>query len=116
MFWYRIDFRDNDSRFCEIGIPVDVLKTDIENGELVCVNRSLLLFPKKGPEGKDGMGAAQAKDINPLYMVCNQEYINTKLIKSFGVVDVESNIWKSIAESALGEKHIMTPSKSLLVP
>ena len=116
MSWYRCDFRDGDSKFYEIDIPVDDLISAIIHSSILQTNRSLVLFTHKGPDGKDGLAAAQLKDMNPSYIVCKEEYINTKYIKSFGVVDINNDAWKQISEKALGEKHILTPKKSLLVP
>jgi len=116
MNWYRCDFKDGDSKFYEIDESVDGFTTSIIHGSLLKTKRSLVLFPHKGPDGKDGLAAAQLKDMNPIYIVCKEEWINTECIKSFGVVDTDNDAWKQISEKALGEKHILTPKKSLLVP
>jgi hypothetical protein len=111
--WYRIDFRDNDSKFYEID-DTDI-GLSIINKDLIKVKRSFAVFPHKGKDGKEGLAAAQIKDMNPMYLVCNAEYINTSFIKSFGVVDTDSNAWKQISENALGENRILTPNKSIVL-
>lgn len=121
--WFRIDFNDSDSKFYEIdtkdnGIThggSDSFRSAITKNDLIQVKRSLVLFSHKGPDGKDGLAAAQLKDMNPMYIVCKEEWINTECIKSFGVVDTDNDAWKQISEKALGEKHIITPKKSLLL-
>lgn len=113
--WFRIDFNDGDSKFYEIDTKEGGLRCAIVDGDLMQTKKSLVLFPYKGPDGKDGLAAAQLKDMNPMYIVCKEEFINAKYIKSFGVVDINNDAWKQIAEKALGEKRILTPNKSLLL-
>lgn len=115
MNWYRFDFSDGDSKFYEIDKSPDDLRELIVVESLILVSRSLVLFPHKSPDGKDGLAAAQLKDVNPMYIVCEQEFVNTKHIKSLGVVNIENEAWKQISEKALGERHILTPNKSLLL-
>jgi len=115
MSWYRVDFKDGDSKFFEIDKSPDDFRELITVDAIIPVERSLVLFPHKGEGGKDGLAAAQLKDMNPLYLVCQKEFINTKHIKSFGVVDTDNDAWKQISEKALGERHILTPKKSLLL-
>ena len=114
--WYRLDFSDGDSKFYEINMCVDDFKDMVSNKSLIQTERSLVLFPHKGENGKDGLAAAQLKDMNPMFLVCKKEFINTSQIKSFGIVDTKNEAWRQISEKALGEKHILTPKKSLLVP
>jgi len=115
MQWYRIDMNDGDSKFYEIDATIEKLKDLIMGGYLIQVNRSLVLFPHKDTQGKDGLAAAQLKDMNPTFIVCNEEWIVGKHIKGFGVVNIENEAWKQISEKALGERHILTPKKSLLL-
>jgi hypothetical protein len=115
MNWYRCDFTDGDSKFFEIDKSPDELRELVVIDALVPISRSLVLFPHKGENGKDGLAAAQLKDMNPLYLVCKEEFVNCKHIKSFGIVDVNNDAWKQIAEKALGERRILTPNKSLLL-
>ena len=116
MNWYRCDFKDGDSKFYEINMSLNEFEDAILHKLLIQVERSLVLFPHKSPDGKDGLAAAQLKDVNPMYIVCAKEIINTNYIKSFGVVDISNEAWKQICEKALGERHILTPKKNLLVP
>lgn len=113
--WFRIDFNDGDSKFYEIDTKEGGLRCAIVDGDLMQVKKSLVLFPHKSPDGKDGLAAGQLKDMNPMYIVCEEEWINTKYVKSFGVVDTDNDAWKQIAEKALGERHILTPKKNLLL-
>lgn len=115
MNWYRIDMNDGDSKFYEIDKTTKDLRDLILDADLILVNRSLILFPHKDPQGKDGLAAAQLKDMNPMFIVTNEEWINAKNIKGFGVVDINNEAWRQISEKALGEKHILTPKKNLLL-
>lgn len=115
MQWYRIDMSDGDSKFYEIDATIKDLRGLIMDNDLIPVTRSLVLFPHKDPQGKDGLAAAQLKDMNPMFIVTNEEWIVGKHIKGFGVVNVSNEAWKQIAEKALGEKRILTPNKSLLL-
>jgi len=117
--WVRIDFKDGDSKLYDIpGIDTLNPATDelirwIKEKEIISIDRSLIIFPHGNPQK---ISAAQAKDLNPVFGVCKEEFINCGEIKSFGIVDTSSEIWEKLCAPALGEKTILTPNKKLELP
>ena len=112
--WLRIDFKDGDSKLFDIPLrDLDQFIDLIEKKQIINADRLLMIFPHGTPQK---LSALQLKDMNPLYSICKQEFINSGEIKSFGVVDESSNVWKKICAPALGETSIITPDKKLELP
>lgn len=113
--WIRCDFDDDNSKFISIISTFEEFSQSVLRGDLIEAQKSMIFFPHKGKDGKEGLAAIQLKDSSPLYMVCKQEWVNTKYIRSFGIVDEDANAWKIIVEKATGEKQILTPNKEIFL-
>lgn len=115
MNWYRINTSDGNSAFYEIDLSVNKMFEEIEGNHAIKVNRMIILVPQDH-NGKQGVMAIQRKEIDPMSRCCDEskEFICPSNIISFGLVNVESEIWDKISESALRESKIIKPK--LLVP
>lgn len=112
--WLRIDLI-NQNKLVETDLSLTTIEELVKTGGLIKIKRSLVLVPHQGEGEQKGLAAIQPKDAHPLYTICNDEFISAGSICSFGVVDEESDTWKMIAEKGLGEKHIITPSKKIVL-
>jgi hypothetical protein len=117
MNWYRIDFTgESQSLLCKINADCSQLSNMIAQDQSIKVEQQLVMFQHPpGEDGKPKINFIKLKDMHPLYKVCNQEYIMANQIRSFGLVDENTSMWKLIKESALGEPSIITPGKNISV-
>ena len=115
MNWYRINTSDGNSAFYEINLSTDEMFEDIEGNHAIKINRIIILVPQE-QNGKQGIMATQRREIDPMFRCCDEdrEFICPSSIISFGLVDVENEIWNKISESALHESKIIKPK--LMVP
>jgi len=115
MNWYRINTSDGNSAFYEIDLSVNGMFEEIEGNHAIKVNRTIILVPQEH-EGKQGIMAIQRREIDPMSKCCDAsaEFICPSNIISFGLVDIDGEIWGKISESALHESKIIKPK--LVVP
>ncbi len=113
MTWYRIDLAAGGSRFVEIDMNKENLVRVMDKGEVIRVGRQMMMIPT----AQDKLSPVLLEKISPLVASCHKEdeYLNTSHIITFGVVDVESDLWKQIREGVLGESVIATAPKGLIV-
>lgn len=107
--WTRIDLDDGSQKICEIEGTVSTLRTKIEESMPIKVNRQIISIPTKGQNDQPSLAFVELKNAHPVFSICEEEWINGRNIRSFGIIDESSNMWKRIKESATGEQQILTP-------
>ncbi len=114
MYWYRVDLTGGGSRFVEINLEPNAFHTAIERGDLILVHKQVMMIQV----AENQMTFVTLDKLSPLLKTCkaDSEFLNTKHIICYGLVDTNTDIWKSVRQGALGESPIVTPNQGLITP
>ncbi len=112
MNWFRIDV-GGTSRFIEAQLSFDEFHHRMTQGAPIKIARQVVPIPHE-----KGVGFHLMDKANLLVGSCHldQEYINPSHIISFGLVDIDSDLWKVVRQHALGEAVIATQDKGVILP
>ncbi len=117
MNWFRIDLKSGGARFIETNLEFKDFMSLVVERRLIPVRRQVLPIPIQNGQNNQLTFAVMDK-VNPLMSSCKPDtnYIVSTDIVGFGEVDTDTDLWKVVRESALGEVVIATPDQGLIIP
>ncbi len=117
MNWFRIDLKSGGARFIETELDFDIFEATVLRQGFIPVQRQVVPVPIQNGQNNQLTFATMDK-VNPLMSSCKSDtnYIVSSDIVGFGEVDTDSDLWKVVRQSALGEAVIATPDKGVILP
>ena len=118
MSWYRVDLLSGGSRFIETKLDLDDFCNAVDDGKCISISKHVIGVPVPG-KGPDDMSMTfvTMDKVSPLVAASHskKEHFNLRQVLTFGIIDTDSNLWKVVRQSALGEAVIATPGKGLVI-
>lgn len=116
--WYRIDLVAGGTRFIETTLDLNDFCNAVSDGKCIAILRHVMGIPIQGKTQTDiSMTFATMDKISPLVAASHsdKEHFSLRHVLMFGVVDLDSDLWKVVKEAALKEIVIAIPEKGLVV-
>ena len=118
MNWYRVDLISGGTRFIEVELTINDFRAAVSDGQCVAVSRHVVGIPIQGSTKADmSMTFATMDKVSPLVAASHsdKEYFSLRHVLTFGIVDLNSDLWKVVKEAALKEVVIAVPEKGLVI-